>query len=300
MYGYAGKILRGDLPTRDIRSEELLEAHAKKFIGGTGLGAKFLYEEVPPGVEWSDPENRMIWATGPLGGTKVSSTGTFSVVFKGPMTNLAGASQASGFFGAYLEFAAFDAIIIHGASPSWVYLYIHDGTAELQDATYLLGKDTWETEDAMEALSLPLVELDVNRFFDEGERCGEIRRVVSEAINVLRQGRDLIVASTFGPLMPGSAQAIAAWLGEITKRVLNRRKVSGLVLTGGDTAVHACRAMGATAIKVEGEVLPGIPAAKLLGGRHDGLRIVTKAGGFGDEDAIAAAIRYLREGTRCE
>lgn len=136
MYGYAGKIVRVDLSTGDIHSEELLEAHAKKFIGGTGLGAKFLYEEVPPGVEWSDPENRMIWATGPLGGTKVSGTGTFSVVFKGPMTNLAGASQTNGFFGAYLKFASFDAVMIHGASPSWVYLYIHDGTAELRDATY--------------------------------------------------------------------------------------------------------------------------------------------------------------------
>jgi aldehyde:ferredoxin oxidoreductase len=149
MYGYAGKILRVDLSTGDIRPEELLEADAKKFIGGTGLGAKFLYEEVPPGVEWSDPENRMIWATGPLGGTKVSGTGTFSVVTKGPMTNLAGATQANGFLGAFLKFSGFDALVIQGAAPQWSYLYIHDGKAELRGAIYLLGKDTWETEEAI-------------------------------------------------------------------------------------------------------------------------------------------------------
>jgi len=113
------------------------------------LGAKFLYEEVPPGVEWSDPENRMIWATGPLGGTKVSGTGTFSVVTKGPMTNLAGATQANGFLGAFLKFSGFDALVIQGAAPQWSYLYIHDGKAELRGAIYLLGKDTWETEEAI-------------------------------------------------------------------------------------------------------------------------------------------------------
>jgi len=147
MYGYADKILRVDLSTGDIRSEELLETDAKKFIGGTGLGAKLLYEEVSPGVEWSDPDNCMIWATGPLGGTNVSGTGTFSVVFKGPMTNLAGATQASGFLGAFLKFSGFDAIVIQGAAPRWCYLYIHDGTAELRDAGHVLGKDTWETEE---------------------------------------------------------------------------------------------------------------------------------------------------------
>ncbi len=144
-----GRILRVDLGREQISEESLDNETLRKYVGGTGLGAKYLYEEVPPGVEWSDAENRIMFFTGPLGGTKVSGSGTFSVVSKGPMTNMAGASQANGYFGAFLRFAGFDGIIVHGKAKRWLYLYIHDGTAELRDAQHLQGKDTWETEETI-------------------------------------------------------------------------------------------------------------------------------------------------------
>jgi aldehyde:ferredoxin oxidoreductase len=62
---------------------------------------------------------------------------------------MAAATQANGFFGAFLKFAGFDGIVVHGRAKDWLYLYIHDGTAELKDARYLLGKDTWDTEDTI-------------------------------------------------------------------------------------------------------------------------------------------------------
>jgi aldehyde:ferredoxin oxidoreductase len=146
--GYVGKILRVDLTNEHI-SEEILDSETlRKYVGGTALGAKYLYEEVPPGVEWSDPENRIMFFTGPLSGTKVGS-GIFSVISKGATTNLAGTSQANGFFGAYLKFAGFDGIIVQGQAKKWSYLYVHDSTAEIRSAEDLLGKDTWETEDAI-------------------------------------------------------------------------------------------------------------------------------------------------------
>jgi len=141
---YAGKILRVDLTRGEHRVEELPETALRKWVGGTGLGAKYLFDEVPPGVAWSDPENRMIWASGPLGGSHVSGTGCFAVVTKGPMTGLAVASQANGFLGAFLKFSGFDAIILQGAAPRWSYLYVHDGGAEIRCAEHLVGKDTWE------------------------------------------------------------------------------------------------------------------------------------------------------------
>ncbi|TKJ28673.1 MAG: hypothetical protein CEE40_11105 [Chloroflexi bacterium B3_Chlor] len=143
-HGYMGGILRVDLTDTTVTREELSQDTLRMWVGGTGLGAKYLYQEVPPEVNWSDPDNRMIWASGPLGGTKVSGTGTFSVVTKGPMTNLAVATQANGFLGAFLKFSGFDAIIFQGAAPRWSYLYVHDGGAELRDAEHLVGKDTWE------------------------------------------------------------------------------------------------------------------------------------------------------------
>ncbi len=148
-YGYAGQFLRVDLSNGGISSQPISPDFAAKWLGGTGFGAKVLSDEVPAGVAWDHPQNRVIVASGPLGATKVSGTGTFSVVFKGPMTNMAGASQASGFLGAFLKFAGFDGIVVQGAAPDWCYLFIHDGQAELHDARHLVGLDTWEVEDAI-------------------------------------------------------------------------------------------------------------------------------------------------------
>jgi aldehyde:ferredoxin oxidoreductase len=149
LWGYMGKILRVDLTKGSILEEPLEPEMAENYVGGSGFGVEYLYREVPPRVEWDDPENRIIMASGPMGGTRLSGTGTFSLVTKGPMTNLGVTSQANGFWGAFIKFAGYDAVIIHGQSPRWVYLHIGDGKAELRDASPILGKDTWETEEAI-------------------------------------------------------------------------------------------------------------------------------------------------------
>jgi aldehyde:ferredoxin oxidoreductase len=147
VYGYAGQLLRVNLSKGCLNWHPITPDFAAKWVGGTGLGARFLLDEMPAGVEWDDPQSCVVLASGPLGGTRVAGTGTYSVVFKGPMTNLAGASQASGFLGAFLKLSGLDAVVIQGAAPSWHYLYIHDGQAELRPADHLLGHDTWEVEE---------------------------------------------------------------------------------------------------------------------------------------------------------
>jgi len=94
--GYVGKILRVDLSSGKTISEDLDQDFAAQWVGGVGFGARYLYQEVPAGVAWSAPENRMIWASGPLAGSGFYGAGTFNVVAKGPLTNLAGSSQANG------------------------------------------------------------------------------------------------------------------------------------------------------------------------------------------------------------
>lgn len=170
LYGFVRRILRADLTQGKIGDEQPSDADLRACVGGTGLGAKYLYDEVPPGVEWSSPENRLILMSGPLGGVRLSGTGSFSVLFKGPMTNLAGATQANGFLGAFLKFAGFDGIVIQGAAPDWAYLHVHDGTAELRDARHLLGKDTWEVEDLIaQELGVPARRLSVFSIGPAGE-----------------------------------------------------------------------------------------------------------------------------------
>jgi aldehyde:ferredoxin oxidoreductase len=159
--GYIGKVLRVDLSKRITWTENLDEATLRKWVGGIGLGAKYLYDEVPPEVKWSEPENRLIWTSGPLAGSGVFGAGTFNVITKAPMSNLAGASQANGFLGAYLKFSGFDGIIFQGVSTKLVYLWINGGRAEIREASHLAGKDVWEVEDQLRA-ELGVKERDVS------------------------------------------------------------------------------------------------------------------------------------------
>ena len=146
LQGYMRKILRVDLTNRRITEEIPEEEVLRKYLGGTGLGAYYLYKEVIPGVEWSDPENRLVFATGPINGTSLGGSGSFMVVTKGPLTNGAASAEANGFLGAYLKFCGFDGVVVQGVANELCYLYIHDGGAEIKSAAYLAGKDTWEVE----------------------------------------------------------------------------------------------------------------------------------------------------------
>jgi len=147
--GFAGKILRVNLSEEKTGTESLEEATVRKWVGGVGLGAKYLYDEVPPEVEWSDPQNRLIWTSGSLAGTGVAGAGTINIMAKGPMTHLAGSSQANGFFGAYLKFCGYDGIIFQGKAPRLVYLLLRPGTAEIRDAGHLKGKTVSEVEEML-------------------------------------------------------------------------------------------------------------------------------------------------------
>ncbi|HEX78287.1 MAG TPA: hypothetical protein G4O03_07800 [Dehalococcoidia bacterium] len=149
LYGATGKVLRVDLSQGRIWEEVLDEATLRKYFGGTCLGVKYLCDEVDPKSDWSDPQNRLFIGSGPLGGTRVPGSGTISFVTKGALTNAASSTQANGFFGTFLKFCGFDAVLFQGAAPDWKYLYIHNGVAELRDARHLLGQDTWQTEESI-------------------------------------------------------------------------------------------------------------------------------------------------------
>jgi len=147
LYGYAGKMLYVNLTEEKFSSVDEDLEDMRKYLGGMCLGARILYDEVPPQAQWADPENRIIIAAGPLNGTKVMGSGTSCIVTIGALTEGTMVSQANGYSGVYLKFAGFDAVVIHGKARHPSYLYIHDGKAELRDARHLTGKDSWETED---------------------------------------------------------------------------------------------------------------------------------------------------------
>lgn len=146
---YVGTILRVDLTTGDVGRFNVPDSVLRMFLGGTGLGAKFLYDEVPPGTAWDDAQNRLILAAGPLNATSIGGSGSVSVVSKGPLTTGAGCSQANGYFGAYLRRCGLTGIIVQGAAQGLQYLYVTPDAAELRDAAWLAGMDTYQTVDLL-------------------------------------------------------------------------------------------------------------------------------------------------------
>jgi aldehyde:ferredoxin oxidoreductase len=169
-WSYGGKFLRVDLTEGRVWHEQLNEEAYREWLGGVGYGAKVLYEEVPPGLQWSDPANRLVVASGPLGGTRINGSGTVSVTTKGPMTNGVAASQANGFQGALMRPNGFDGVVFQGAAQSLKHLYIHEGEAGLRNAESLAGVDAWDMIDRLaEELALDVGQLSVFGIGPAGE-----------------------------------------------------------------------------------------------------------------------------------
>lgn len=144
--GYIGKYLRIDLSTGKIQAENLNCKFAENYLGGEGFGVKILWDEVPPDVEPLSPENKIIFATGPLSGTFWPNAGRLEAISKSPLTGIYGDSNCGGFFAPELKYAGFDYIIIEGQAEKPVYLFIQNGHAELRSANHLWGKYTSKTE----------------------------------------------------------------------------------------------------------------------------------------------------------
>ena len=144
--GYSGKILRVNLTDGTFKEEEPSEDLIRKFVGGRGWGIKLLYDELEAKVDPLSPENKLIFLTGPLCGTRAQSFSRWIVVFKSPLTGIYGRSCAGGYFGAELKFAGLDALIVEGSSEKPVYIWIHDDEYEIRDASEIWGLGTYATE----------------------------------------------------------------------------------------------------------------------------------------------------------
>ncbi|MCW9040970.1 MAG: aldehyde ferredoxin oxidoreductase, partial [Rhodospirillales bacterium] len=147
--GWSKNVLRVNLTEGTCNKEPLKMEWAAKYLGQRGLATKYLVEETDPKVDPLSPDNKMIFATGPLTGTAAPTSGRWSVVTKGPLTGAIACSNSGGMFGAELKNAGWDMVIFEGKSPNPVYLDIANEEAELKDAADLWGKTVWETEDIL-------------------------------------------------------------------------------------------------------------------------------------------------------
>lgn len=143
--GYNGKMLVVDLTSGKVEVEVVTEELAKNFLGGYGIGAKVLYNRMPPGADPLGPANILGFVPGPATGTEAFFSGRYTVVHKSPLTGGWNDANSGGYFGPELKKAGFDALFITGIAGNPVYLWIVDGKAELRNAAYLWGLDTKST-----------------------------------------------------------------------------------------------------------------------------------------------------------
>ncbi len=146
MNGYAGKILHVDLTTRHLEVEGPSEDFYRTYVGGSALGLYYLFKHTPAGADPLGPENTLTFALAGITGAPIAGQSRCTAVAKSPITGGAGDGQAGGFWPAELKFAGFDAIVIRGTSAEPVYLWIHEGEAELRPAGHLWGMGTREVD----------------------------------------------------------------------------------------------------------------------------------------------------------
>lgn len=144
--GYKDRILRVDLTTGNYSVSQIKTSDKESYLGGRGLAARILFDELTVGVDPLGSENKLLIFTGPLTGTLIPFTAKHAVITKSPLTGGYTRSISGGFFSPELKFAGYDGLIISGRAASPVYLWINDDKVEIRDAKTIWGLTVPETE----------------------------------------------------------------------------------------------------------------------------------------------------------
>ena len=146
-----GRILHVDLTTRSLEIEEPPESFFRKYLGGSAVGLYYILRDMPVGTAPYDPANVMTVMDSLVTGTPIAGQSRVCINARSPLVDGIGDSQGGGFFPAELRFAGFMGIVVKGRADEPVYLWIHDGEAELRPAGHLWGRTTADVDDAIRA-----------------------------------------------------------------------------------------------------------------------------------------------------
>ena len=185
--GYMGRILEIDLSVPIIRTESLQESLLRGHIGGSGLGARILYDRTGPGTDPIGPDNLLILMTGPLTGTRVPTSGRHAVVTRSPLTGIFAESDIGGTWGATLKRAGYDGVIIRGRADKPVYLWISDEGVRLKDASHLWGMDIYRLDGHLKEETSP--DAVVLCIGPAGEKMVRIASIMSDGADGRAAGR---------------------------------------------------------------------------------------------------------------
>ena len=140
-YGWTGQGLRINLTTGEITKVPT----QKDWIGGTALGYKIFWDEVPPKTQAFDEANKIVIAPGPLTGTGAVCSGRTSVTTMYPTTypiHEIGSAHLGGDLGAKMKYAGYDFIVIEGKAKEPVYVYVNNDDVQIRKANHIWGEGT--------------------------------------------------------------------------------------------------------------------------------------------------------------
>ncbi len=155
MNGYMGKILHVNLTDETTYTDFYDGKTLRQYIGGSGLGARILYDETDEFTDPLGPENVLIFMTGPLTGTRIPMSGRHAVVAKSPLTGIWGEADSGGHWGYMLKRAGYDGIVVRGAARRPVYLWVHEDGVEIRSAEGIWGQDSFITEELVQKETNP-------------------------------------------------------------------------------------------------------------------------------------------------
>ena len=193
--GYAGRIAWIDLTEGKVSIKKLDEKIARKYLGGKGLGAYLLYNNVSPNTDPYAPENNLVFITGPLTGTTFPAAARSGVITKSPMSGTFLDSYAGGFFGPHMKYVGYDVVVIKGKARNPVYLLIEGGEISIKEAEKLWGLSSSETENQLRGELKLDTKISVAAIGQAGERLVRFANIITEKRAYGRGGAGAVMGS---------------------------------------------------------------------------------------------------------
>jgi len=148
----------------------------------------------------------------------------------------------------------------------------------------------------LDTINPPLIRVEPNEFRSRAGRTSRANQLASKIVQLFSESRVVVLSSSLSDYAPQLRHTMAPVLGAIVSRVLATCTLAGLFLSGGDVARSVCGEEGIQALRILGDLQPGVIVGEAAGARYEGVRVITKAGGFGNEEAMTQAIQHFTQG----
>ena len=269
--GLANKVLRVDLSSRRVWTEEPDELFYRRYLGGAGVVGYYLLKEMTPRVDALAPENILVFAPGPVTGTNMPGGSRLCVGAKSPLSGGIAKAESGGYFGYELKRAGYDALVVQGRAGHPVYLWINNGAVEIKDASGLWGRTVLATQDAIEA-ELGEKRVRTAAIGPAGENLAAISCIMTDVRRAAGRGG-------LGAVMGSKNLKCVAVKGNTNPKAADPEKYRDMARWMNNNYMHygnaaRFRELGTGADMVGGNAIGNLPVLNWRGGRFDDVAMI--------------------------